>query len=792
MASGETLGASFSIDTTNLKAGLSQANRMIRESESEFRAAAAGMDDWTKSSEGVSAKISQLNSTIDIQKKKVDALKSEYDRLVSDGLDPASKEAVELRTKINNETAALNKNEKELKNQTNALEDMGKKTEEASEKSDKMSVVVQKAGDGFSIAKGAIAGFIANGLTALVSKAGEAISSLLNLSESTQELRSSMARLETSFTTAGLTAEDATSTYNELYGVLGDSDKASEAAGHLSLLANNTKDLEAWTNIATGVYAQFGDSLPIEGLTEAANETAKVGDLTGVLADALNWAGVNEEDFQAKLDACSSEQERQQLITTTLNGLYSEQADKYRELNASVIEANEAQAALSQAQAGLGEAMQPLNTAITSVKASVLSEFTPALGEMTNSIVGMLNNTEGSTEQFSASFSEFINSILTKVTELIPQLAPIAVNIIETLVQGIVDNLPQITQSAIQIITMLANSLVNMLPTLVTAAFQIIIALIAGISQTLPQLIPKIIEAVMLIVQTLIDNIDLIINAGIQILVSLIQGISQMLPTLIPKIVEAVLLIVETLLDNIDLIIDAGIQLIIGLAMGLIDAIPILIEKLPTIISKLVEGIVNNLPKILEAGITIILELAKGLIKAIPQLVSKLPEIISSIVNGIKDGLGKLFDLGKDILGGIWEGIKSALGGLWDNVKGIGESIVGGFKSFFGIKSPSRLFRDEIGAYMGEGLALGIGDGFENEIDGVNKAIVKSMELDPSYNVGVNAAGNAIGSGLAGNAGGGIVVNQYNTFSQAHSRYEIFKSKQQTAAAVRLAMAGGI
>ena len=98
MANNERLGASFSIDVTDLKAGLSQANRLIKESQSEFQAAAAGMDDWTQSEDGLNAKIKSLNSITDIQRKKVDALQQEYDRLIADGLDPASKEAVELRT----------------------------------------------------------------------------------------------------------------------------------------------------------------------------------------------------------------------------------------------------------------------------------------------------------------------------------------------------------------------------------------------------------------------------------------------------------------------------------------------------------------------------------------------------------------------------------------------------------------------------------------------------------------------------------------------------------------------
>ena len=120
----ERLGASFSIDVTDLKAGLTQANRLIRESESEFKAAAAGLDDWSKSEDGINARIKSLNEITDVQKKKVAALKQEYQNLVNNGMDPASREAIELRTRINREEAALNSNEKELKEQTAALKEV--------------------------------------------------------------------------------------------------------------------------------------------------------------------------------------------------------------------------------------------------------------------------------------------------------------------------------------------------------------------------------------------------------------------------------------------------------------------------------------------------------------------------------------------------------------------------------------------------------------------------------------------------------------------------------------------
>lgn len=200
---------------------------------------------------------------------------------------------------------------------------------------------------------------------------------LVGLAASTKDYRNAQAKLQTAFEAAGGSAKTATETYNGLYRVLGDGDKATEASAHLAKLTTNQKDLNEWTNICTGVYATFGDSLPIEGLTEAANETAKTGALTGVLADALNWAGIKEDDFQAKLDKCNSEAEREQLIRETLNKTYDNAAKKYEKNNAEVLKQNEAQAKLEATTAKLGEALAPVITILTSLASDVLSVLAP-------------------------------------------------------------------------------------------------------------------------------------------------------------------------------------------------------------------------------------------------------------------------------------------------------------------------------------------------------------------------------------------------------------------------------
>ena len=187
---------------------------------------------------------------------------------------------------------------------------------------------------------GHAAGTIVKGIaTAGVALGGAWIAAI----ESTREYRTEMGKLDTAFQVAGHSSESAKQTYSELNAVLGDSGQATEAAQHLAKLTDNEKDLQTWTNICTGVYATFGESLPIESLTEAANETAKTGILTGGLTDALNWAGIGEEEFQKKLDACSNEQERQKLIMDTLNGTYSKASEQYKKTNKDVMDAQKAQ-----------------------------------------------------------------------------------------------------------------------------------------------------------------------------------------------------------------------------------------------------------------------------------------------------------------------------------------------------------------------------------------------------------------------------------------------------------------
>ena len=253
---------------------------------------------------------------------------------------------------------------------SDAADDLGDAAEDAGDDTKDLGESARDSGDGFSVLDGAVATFIGNGLTALVSAIGDAISTFAELSESTQEYRENMSKLYTATSAAGMDADYITQAYSQLYGVLGDETATTTTISNFEKLGVSMQDMDSLLDSATGIWAVYGDSIPLDGLAESVNETAKVGQITGTMADAINWAsasndtwtnalsgnaaalsafqsgvsqGMSAEDaFNEALAACGDEQERQQLIISTLNGLYADSAETYRENNASIIDAREA------------------------------------------------------------------------------------------------------------------------------------------------------------------------------------------------------------------------------------------------------------------------------------------------------------------------------------------------------------------------------------------------------------------------------------------------------------------
>lgn len=180
------------------------------------------------------------------------------------------------------------------------------------------------------------------------------------LDGATEEYRIAQGKLNAGFQAAGFSADVARKSYRNFYAILGDTDTATEASQLLANMAKNAEDVTKWTRIAAGVHGTFGDSLPIEGLVESANETARTGQVTGVFADALNWVGIMEDDFNAKLEKTTDVSKRNQLIMDTLSTTYDKAADSFYANNQQVINARRNHATLDEMLAKVGDTSSKL------------------------------------------------------------------------------------------------------------------------------------------------------------------------------------------------------------------------------------------------------------------------------------------------------------------------------------------------------------------------------------------------------------------------------------------------
>ena len=397
-------------------------NNNLKNLKSEMAAAASEFDGNADSTEALTKKQRILQDTYDQQKEKVRALSQMLEKQVEKfGEDSAA--ADKYRQQLNYAQVELNKTGKSLDAVNDALADQSKETDRAAKALEVLKTAGQGAGKGLEIG--------AKGIAAAGAAAAAAVGALLKIEEETAEYRENQAKLNTAFEAAGMAAGTASTAYSEMYKVLGDSDNATESAQLLAQLATGEEDVAKWADISAGVVGSFGDALPINSLIEASNETAKVGKVTGALADALNWVGLSEDEFNSKLAACSTETERTALITDTLTAAYGDASDAFRENNAAIIEANAAQADMDATLAKLGGA-------VSDVKNTLIAEFLPSISDVVSAFVDFTNGVDGAEE----ALQESVKNMVDNLVEKLPDFLDFGINLIVAVATGIIENLP--------------------------------------------------------------------------------------------------------------------------------------------------------------------------------------------------------------------------------------------------------------------------------------------------------------------------------------------------------------
>lgn len=482
---------------------------------------------------------------------------------------------------------------------------------------------------------------------AMVGGAAAGVGALSSVAENTREYRTEMGKLDTAFTTNKFTAADAKQTYSDLYAVVGDSGQATEAANHLSLLCDSTKDLQSWTEICTGVYGQFGDSLPIEGLTEAANETAKVGQVTGPLADALNWMGVSEDEFNEKLAKCSSEQERQQLITSTLTSLYSDASAQYKKTNGDVMESNRAHQQLSDTMAQIGAVAEPVLNSLIGLGGKLLEQLSPLIESVANNLAPVLINICEEVAPIIVSMLEqimpLIEELLPFIAQLIEQLAPLIIQIVEQLfpplLQIIQDLLPYFMQ-IIQTIMPLLSTLVELLMPVIEVFVQLAGVLLNGLLAALT----PIIEDLATFLNDLLTPLIPIISELCDTIVGTLQPVFEQLSPVISLVFDALRPVLGLLGEMLETLIPALVPVIEWLAHIFSEVLGNAIKRVKKILEP-ISGIFNGIVDFVKGVFSGNWEQAwNGVVNIFKNVFNLLPTFVENVINGIIWIINKLLE----------------------------------------------------------------------------------------------------------------------------------------------------
>ena len=409
------IGVSMGMDVTDLKSGLSEANKQIQLANSKFKAATAGMDDWTKSTEGLSAKIEQLGTVLDLQKRKLAGLEAEYAQVAKE--QGANSEAARrLQIQINNQQAIVKRTEREYNNYQETLKgvkdgsiDLEKASLKAGKAVEKAGKQAEEAGDGFTVAKGAVAGFIANGLSALVGAAKEGISTVLGLSEATREYRKTLATLDTAAKDAGVNTDKMRDKFADLMGVFNDQDSVTEGLNNLMAAGFDEKNIDAITAQLEGAALKFKDTLKFEGVSDGLQETLATGKAIGPFAELLERSGVNLEKFDEGLGKAKTSAEKQNYVLQQLSKLgLADVSKNFREQNADMIAAEKANVEWQNTVASAGEKIEPITTKIREGFTQILNKVMELVGNTDLDSLG---------GKIDTAFSSFTNDILPKIVD---------------------------------------------------------------------------------------------------------------------------------------------------------------------------------------------------------------------------------------------------------------------------------------------------------------------------------------------------------------------------------------
>ena len=713
-------------DTTGLDKALKETNKKSRELESELKAVDKALKLDPNNVTLVKQKQDLLKDSIKETKSKLDVLKEAQSQVTAQykkgEIDAGQYRAFQRELETTKSKLSSLKDEKK---NVNAI---GTAFKEAKDKVEPVIKKVEKVGSVIGGATSKAVKFTATlGKidTAMIGKAADgfkkytqtigvglaAVTTALAANvEASREWNSDMTKLKTNAETSGNNFDFMKSKMQDLVAITGESDSSIEALSNLMAVGFSDEQMTPAINALSGAVEKFPDTLKIESLSDSLQETLATGAATGQFSELIGRMGDSVDDFNAGLQSCTSEAERQQYALDWLaNSGLSEINDEYQSANKSTLDYERASFELQDALASLGTAFTPVMAGAKGMAADFLTKSLPAVQKLSGGFTKLFDGVsslldaydsgglDGLTEQIPVVISGLFSSASETLAENAPTLITAATTVLTSIIQSLAQSAPSLINS--------------ILPSLLNGFFGLINALVS----TIPTLVPELVQGAITLFLGLIDGLN-----------DVIEQLMPMLPSLIKQITD-------TLIENQPAIIEGGFQLLTGLITGLTECTPDLIDAIIALIPVITDSLTENLPALVKAGMELIVALAKGLPDAIPDIINALPEIISSIIDGFKDV--DWLDLGANILKGILNGLVSAVSGIWSVVEDVGSAIIDGFCDFFDIHSPSRVMAKKVGQYLPSGIAVGMEDTADEPVDEA-QAIVDSVagvsaEMDP-------------------------------------------------------------
>lgn len=406
---GYDIGPKISIKgESEFNQSISKINQNLKEYGSELKAVSSEFDAQADSMESLTAKNKVLKKQYDEQSDKMKLL-SDQIKKQTDYLEAQAKEIQQLtneygenssqvqkaekayantestisklKTAFNETTAYANKLSSEISDNDAKLDELSKGAGEASTQIEKIGDSSQKTGDKLNKTKSEMEdlkdSFQLHEAAEQVSEfASGMVESIKGAVEESKEYLKIMGSLEVSSSRLNYTTGETKQTYKQLIGVLGDTQSAATTTANLQAIGLKQSQLTQITKGAIGAWARYGDSIPIDGLAESINETIKTGTVTGNFADMLNWAGTSEDEFNEKLEQCSDNSERAQLVLDEMaNQGLMKSADAWNENNKALVESNKAQDDYNEAMADFSKAVMPVFTEFTKALTTIIQIF---------------------------------------------------------------------------------------------------------------------------------------------------------------------------------------------------------------------------------------------------------------------------------------------------------------------------------------------------------------------------------------------------------------------------------